>query len=99
MNDSKKARVCLQQIVNLFQQGNVPKALAVVTIPPQANIPSAKWSISNRILQFLADTSDARGFRQWQESGRKVKKGAKALYILGPKTRRITEKDDNGQES
>ena len=99
MNDSKKARVCLQQIVDLFQQGNVPKALAVVTIPPQANIPCAKWSISNRILQFLADTSDARGFRQWQESGRKVKKGAKALYILGPKTRKITEKDDNGQET
>ncbi|MBC8218085.1 MAG: hypothetical protein H8E73_06430 [Planctomycetes bacterium] len=99
MNDSKKARVCLQQIVDLFQQGNVPKALAVVTIPPQANIPSARWSISNRVLQFLADTSDARGFRQWQESGRKVKKGTKALYILGPRTRTITDKDDNGQET
>jgi len=99
MNDSTKARACLQKIVDLFQQGNVPKALAVVTIPPQANIPCAKWSVSNRLLQFLADTSDARGFRQWQESGRKVKKGTKALYILGPKTRKITEKDDNGQET
>ena len=98
MNDSDKARVCLQKIVDLFQQGDVPKALAVVTIPPQANIPSAKWSVSNRLLQFLADTSDARGFRQWQESGRKVKKGSKALYILGPKTRTITEEDDDGQE-
>lgn len=99
MNDSTKARACLQKIVDLFQKGNVPKALAVVTIPPQANIPSAKWSTSNKLLQFLADTSDARGFRQWQESGRKVKKGTKALYILGPKTRKITEKDDNGQET
>ena len=25
-------------------------------------IPSAKWSLSNRLLQFLADTSDARGY-------------------------------------
>ncbi|MFC1761167.1 hypothetical protein ACFL6U_03705 [Planctomycetota bacterium] len=99
MNDSEKARTCLTQIVDLFQQGNVPKALAVVTIPPQANIPSARWSLSNRILQFLADTSDARGFRQWQEADRKVKKGSKALYILGPKTRTIKEADENGQEA
>jgi antirestriction protein ArdC len=99
MNDSKKARVCLQRIVELFKQGNIPKALAVATIPPQTDIPSAKWSLSNRVLQFLADTSDARGFRQWQQAGRKVKKGAKAFHILGPNTRTITETNDNGQET
>jgi antirestriction protein ArdC len=33
---------------------------------------------------FLAGTEDARGFKQWQEAGRRVKKGAKAFYILGP---------------
>jgi hypothetical protein len=98
MSDSLKAHTCLQQIVDLFKDGNVPAALAVVTIPPQANIPSAKWSISNRILQFLANTSDARGFRQWQETDRNVKKGAKTFCILGPKTRTITETDDSGQE-
>lgn len=74
MNDSEKAKVCLQRIVDLFKEGNIPKALAVATIPPQNDIPSAKWSISNRILQFLADTSDARGFRQWKNAGRKVKR-------------------------
>ena len=37
-------------------------SLAVATIPPQAGIPSAKWSWSNKLLQFLADTSDARGY-------------------------------------
>ena len=99
MNDSKKAKMCLQQIVDLFKAGNIPKALAVVTIPPQAGIPSAKWSISNRILQFLADTSDARGFRQWGKAARKVKKGAKAFCILGPKARAITETDDDGTET
>jgi antirestriction protein ArdC len=99
MNDSEKAKVCLQRIVDLFKAGNIPKALAVATIPPQSDIPSAKWSISNRILQFLADTSDARGFRQWQRSGRKVKKGAKAFHILGPNTRTIKETDDNGQNT
>ncbi|MFC1652699.1 M48 family peptidase [Planctomycetota bacterium] len=99
MNDSEKARTCLQQIVDLFKQGNVPAALAVVTIPLEANIPSAKWSVSNRILQFLADTSDARGFRQWQDASRKVKKGAKAFHILGPKARKITETDESGKET
>ena len=95
MSDSKKAQECLQRIVELFKNGNVPKALAVAIIPPQAGIPSAKWSVSNRVLQFLADTSDSRGFRQWQTANRKVKKGAKAFYILGPKSRMIKEKDDN----
>ena len=97
MNDSTKARACLQQIVELFQTGNVPQALAVATIPPQSGIPSARWSWSNRLLQFLADTSDARGYRQWQEAGRQVKKGAKSFHILGPKTRKITRTNDEGE--
>ena len=99
MNDSKKAKVCLQRIVDLFKEGNIPKALAVATIPPQAGIPSAKWSLSNRLLQFLADTSDARGFRQWQRADRKVKKGSKAFCILGPKARTVKETDDAGVET
>jgi len=98
MNDSEKAKACLQRIVDLFKTGNIPKALAVATIPPQSDIPSAKWSISNRILQFLADTSDARGFRQWQKAGRKVKKGSKAFCILGPKARTVKDTDDSGVE-
>jgi hypothetical protein len=99
MNDSEKAKVCLSRIVDLFKEGNIPKALAVATIPPQRDIPSAKWSISNRVLQFLADTSDGRGFRQWENAGRKVKKGVKAFHILGPKARTIKETDDDGTET
>ena len=94
MNDSNKAKECLQRIVDLFKTGDIPKALAVATIPPQTNIPSAKWSVGNRILQFLADTSDARGFRQWQKVDRKVKKGAKAFCILGPNSKVIQETND-----
>ena len=98
MSDSKKAKECLNRIVDLFKAGNIPKALAVATIPPQTDIPSAKWSISNRVLQFLADTSDARGFRQWQKAGRNVNKGARAFCILGPNTKAIDKTDDNGKE-
>ena len=99
MNDSKKAKVCLQRIVDLFKEGDIPKALAIATIPPQTDIPSAKWSWSNKVLQILADTSDARGFRQWEQAGRKVNKGAKAFHILGPKARTIKETDENGHET
>lgn len=98
MNDSEKAKTCLNKIVDLFKSGNIPKALSVAVIPPQADIPSAKWSISNRILQFLADTSDARGFKQWDKVGRNIKKGARAFHILGPKARTITETDEEGIE-
>ena len=99
MNDSEKAKDCLQRIVDLFKASNIPQALVVATLPPQSDIPSAKWSISNRILQFLSDTSDARGFRQWRAAGRQVKKGAKAFHILGPKARTITETDEDGVEA
>ena len=99
MSDSTKARASLQQIVELFKLGNVPKALAVATIPPQAGIPSARWSWSNRLLQFMADTSDARGYRQWQEAGRQVKKGTKSFCILGPCTKKITDTGDNGEKT
>ena len=99
MSDSTKARLCLQSLVELFKSGTVPKALAIATIPPQAGIPSAKWSWSNRLLQFMADTSDARGFRQWQEAGRSVKKGSKALHILGPCVKKVSKTDETGQKT
>lgn len=99
MVDSTKAHRCLQQIVDLFKTGDVPKALAVAVIPPNLGGPSCKWSVSNRLLQFFADTSDARGFKQWKEAGRSVKKGSKAFHILGPKIRKWTDKDADGQET
>jgi hypothetical protein len=39
---------------------------------------------------------DARGFRQWQKADRKVKKGAKALYILAPM---FFKKEEDGEEA
>ena len=99
MSDSIKARSCLQQIVDLFKSGDVPKALAVATIPPQENIPCSRWSWGNRLLQFLADTSDGRGYRQWQQAGRHVKKGSKCFHILGPKVKKVKKADSDGQET
>ena len=77
-----KARAQLQALLELFKSGNVPDAIAVATIPPY-ECPSNKWSLSNRLLMLLAGTGDARGFRQWKEAGRHVKKGSRCFYILG----------------
>jgi hypothetical protein len=47
-------------------------------------IPCRNWSFLNQFVTFLSGTADARGYRQWQEAGRQVKKGARAVYILVP---------------
>lgn len=48
---------------------------------------------------FLSGTADARGFRQWNDVNRYVKKGAKAIYILVPRIeKRKIETDDGDDE-
>jgi antirestriction protein ArdC len=41
-------------------------------------------------------SSDCRGFKQWKEAGRHVKKGSKAVYILRPKM--VSKKNKETQE-
>ena len=49
-----------------------------------ADVPMITWSMLNQLVCFLADTQDARGYRQWQKAGRYVQKGKKAIFILAP---------------
>ena len=92
---SEKARQALQSIIQSFENGDIPEVIAYSTFPIP-NIPAAKWSLLNRMLMFIAGTSDARGFRQWQEVRRHVKKGAKAFTILAP--RFLKKHPDDGDE-
>ena len=89
-----KVKQTLKVILDKFQNGGIPEAVAVsiFSIP---KLPCSKWSLLNRTLVFLSGTMDARGFRQWQQANRFVKKGSKALYILVPFIKKI---DDGGQE-
>jgi hypothetical protein len=80
---TEKVREQLHRIVDLFQSENIPKAIKEVTFPPYV-VPSNKWSLSNRIIMFFSGTSDARGFNQWKQADRKVRKGSKAVFILAP---------------
>lgn len=79
-----KAEAVTRQIIEAFERGDVPQALAQVFIHHGANRPQGSWSWSNQLLCALSGTADARGFRQWKEVNRHVKKGAKAIYILIP---------------
>ena len=73
----------LDSILERFKTGDIPEAVAM-SMFPIADIPSGNWSILNRTIMFLSGTQDARGFRQWQQANRYVKKGSKAFYILVP---------------
>ena len=92
MND--KVKQVLNVILDKFKSGDIPEAVAYA-IHPIPDIPSAKWSLTNRTLMFLEGTKDARGYRQWKMANRYVKKGSKGLYILVPF---IKKTNDNGEE-
>ena len=89
-----KVSETLKKIVELFKTGNVPKAISIATFPP-FDVPSNAWSLANRIIMAIHGTSDARGFKQWNETNRYVKKGSKAFYILAPWISSVRREEDN----
>jgi len=92
-----KVKQALESIVQRFKEGDVPKAIAY-SMFPIPNIPASKWSLLNRTLMFISGTSDARGFRQWNEVRRHVKKGSKSLTILAPRFGRKQPEDEEKTE-
>lgn len=79
----RSQEVC-EEIINQFKTGNLPEALSLIFVHRKDNVPSRHWSFLNRFTMAIHGTHDARGFKQWQDAGRKVKKGAKAFFILAP---------------
>lgn len=93
------AQETAQRIVEAFREpGQLPKALAPIFIRRKDNIPCRQWSYFNQLAVVLAGTTDARGIRQWNQAGRKVKKGSTALWILAPCTKRIAEPGEKSDE-
>jgi len=102
MVKTERIKEALARLLNMFESGDLPAAVARTVIRSDAR-PCDRWSLGNRILMLAAGTEDARGFKQWQEAGRRVKKGAKAFYILAPLTkkktvRRIEVNPETGKE-
>ena len=94
------AEQALQDVLALFETDELPERIAqtVITRDEQYDAPSYGWSLGNQLLMLLAGTADARGYRQWEQVGRHVKKGARAFYILAPLTRKVREHDESGEE-
>jgi hypothetical protein len=88
MPSSDRIKEAMETLLKIFQEDNLDKVARAVF--RGGDVPADKWSFLNRVLMYLNDTEDARGFRQWQQVGRYVKKGSKAFYIIGPVTRKIT---------
>lgn len=98
MKTTEKAREVLQEIVALFEKGDLPEAISRTTIP-MPDIPAGRWSLGNRLLMWAADTMDARTFLQWKDAGRFPKRGSKAVYILQPiRIKAHTREEDEDAE-
>lgn len=95
----RKAESAATEILEAFQSGNLPQALAPVFIHRKDNVPCRAWSWSNQLLAAVNGTSDARGYRQWQAVGRQVRKGEKSFAILVPIIKkRTTENPETGEK-
>lgn len=94
-----KSESVANRIIQQFQSGNIPKALAPVFIRRKDNIPCRAWSWSNQLLTALAGYDDARSYRDWQSAGRQVRKGEKAFHILEPCKKKVRRADtETGEE-
>ena len=83
-------RTTISKLLDLFQRQDFPEILAhtIIRRHPDDAIPSQRWSLANRLLMILNGTSDARGYKQWLDVGRHVRKGESAIRIIAPITRR-----------
>lgn len=67
----------------------------------------SRWSANNRLLAAVQmhqrgeslDELHMMGFRQWEKWNRKVSKGAKAVWILAPITRKVVDEDNDGNST
>ncbi len=95
----KHTQEVAERIVDAFRHPDrLPGALAPIFIHRKDDVPCRKWSWHNQLLLALTGTVDARGIKQWNKAGRKVKKGSSATWILAPCIKKVTEQGDHGED-
>jgi antirestriction protein ArdC len=96
VNLSATAQASLDKVIDRFKAGDLSPIVKVARIHLDPSAPASRWTFSNKVLAFVQTGQiDCRGFRQWQEVGRQVVKGAKAAFILRPKT--VRKENDEGE--
>lgn len=96
----KKFDDVVQELLAMFERQDFPEQVALTIIRKKqgGDLPSDKWSITNRIIMHvIGDTEDARGYKQWQSVGRQVKQGSKAFNIIAPLTKK-SHNDETGED-
>ena len=78
MNEKRRARIRRAMETVLKALENDPEKVALAVFRGNSK-PSDSWSLFNRLIMFMNNTCDARGFRQWEKVGRKIKKGSRAF--------------------
>ena len=99
MKLSDNAQAALDTVVQRFKAGDLSPIVAQAAIAPDPDnvVPWDRWSFSNKLMSYMqTGTTDCRGFRQWQQAGRQVRKGERAAYILGPIT---VKREEDGEET
>lgn len=87
MTLSTNAQAALNKVVARFQAGDLSPIVEIVRIRLAPDAPARRWTFANQVLAYAQTGAlDCRGFRQWKDAGRSVKKGARAAYILRPRT-------------
>ncbi len=95
----RRTKEVAERIIEAFEQPQrLPKALAPIFIHRKDDVPCRKWSWHNQLIVALSATVDARGIKQWNKAGRKVKKGCHAIWILAPCIKKVKEEDDKDRE-
>ena len=95
----KRTQDVAERIIDAFRNpGTLPAALAPIFIHREDDVPCRRWSWHNQLLVALCGTVDARGIKQWNQAGRKVRKGSSAIWILAPCVKKIKEKDNASEE-
>lgn len=97
MNLKPKAQEALAEVIAKFEAGDLSPLVEVSRLHLPEDAPASRWTLSNRVLAFAQSQSlDCRGYKQWQEAGRQVRKGESSAYILAP--RMIQKEKDNGEK-
>lgn len=99
MTFSKRAETSMKKVLEQFRNGDLSPITKVARLQLSEEAPASKWSLANRVLAYVQSGEiDCRGFRQWEQVGRYIKKGESAVYILRPVMVRRRKEDSEELE-
>jgi hypothetical protein len=97
MSLDDKVKGAIDTLLKMFEEDNLDKVTRAVFKGNE--IPADRWSFLNRLIMYINGTDDARGYRQWQQVNRYVKKGSTAFYILAPMVARFKDVETDEERS